>query len=149
MYKALLAGFSLLFLSGAANAQEGQSCASRSVVVDHLSDTFKEVQAARGKVNDTTIMELFVSPDGSWTIINTNSQGRSCIAQGGTEGFEFVAPEVPKSRRRGRGHEQRKTGLLVPDNQCRHLLALVDPHRKCFLGPDRWQASLTGTAPLV
>ena len=94
----ILAGLAVLCLVAMgtiANAQQ-MKCAPRDVVTKGLADQFQEVQAARGPLDDRHIMELFISPAGSWTILITNDQKISCIRMGHTEGFEFIAPEVPK-----------------------------------------------------
>lgn len=100
---AVLSIFCLLMVAvmwpGSASAQE-MKCAPRAVVTQFLLDRHQEVQAARGSIDDKTIMELFISPAGSWSVLITNERSVSCILSGGTEGFEFVAPEAP---RQGRG----------------------------------------------
>jgi hypothetical protein len=93
---ALLAALCLVAMATIAKAQQRPPCGPRAVIVSGLAERFKEVQAARAPTETNTLMELFISPEGSWTIIITNDQQMSCVAVGGTEGFEFVPPEVPK-----------------------------------------------------
>lgn len=87
----------VLGLSGVAVAQQ-MKCAPRDELVKGLFAQFQEVQAARGPLeNGTHVMELFISQTGSWTVLATNDKKMSCVVMGGTEGFEFVAPEFPKA----------------------------------------------------
>ncbi len=90
----ILLVFAYVVLAPIAHAQS--KCGPRDALAKSFAGQFQEVHAARGQIDDQHIMELFISPEGSWTIIATNTDKMSCIVMGGTEGFEFVAPEVPK-----------------------------------------------------
>jgi hypothetical protein len=38
-----------------------------------------------GVVNSTAVMEVFMSPQGTWTVLVTNTSGLACIAASGEE----------------------------------------------------------------
>ena len=86
----------ILYFSGMANAQS--QCGPRDGIVSQLAQRFQEVPAGRGAIGEQALMELFLSPSGSWTILGTDSQKRSCVVMGG-DAFEFVAPEPVKPGR--------------------------------------------------
>lgn len=73
-----------LFLIPPANAQmgipPGVACRpDRQGAVDKLEKDYNEKQIGVGQINDTTIMEFFASPEGSFTILSTELSGRTCI----------------------------------------------------------------------
>ena len=90
-----LVAMGVLYFSGMANAQQ---CGPRDGIVGQLAQRFQEVPAGRGAIGEQALMELFLSPSGSWTILGTDSQKRSCVVMGG-DAFEFVAPEPVKPGR--------------------------------------------------
>ena len=63
-------------------------CADRAEMVKSLSDKFKENPAAVGQINASAVVEVFVSENGSWTILATGTDGKSCVLSAG-EGFEI------------------------------------------------------------
>jgi hypothetical protein len=63
-------------------------CGERDEVVAELgSQQFKEAPMAVGQVDGTPLSRFFVSANGSWTILATGTDGKSCIVSAG-EGFE-------------------------------------------------------------
>ena len=74
-----------LFLSaGTADAQIQRVCVLHDDVIAQLEDKFAEQNIGRGLVeNGRAIVELFVSETGSWTVIVTDTAGRSCIVASG------------------------------------------------------------------
>ena len=63
-------------------------CADLAEMVKSLSDKFKENPAAVGQINASAVVEVFVSENGSWTILATGTDGKSCVLSAG-EGFEI------------------------------------------------------------
>ena len=61
-----------------------QVCASRDAAVVQLADHYAESVKGRGLTADGKVMlELFVSKDGSWTLLASDVDGKSCpIAAG-------------------------------------------------------------------
>jgi hypothetical protein len=56
--------------------------------VKSLADKFKENPAAVGQVDASAVVEVFVSETGTWTIIATGTDGKSCVLSAG-EGWEI------------------------------------------------------------
>ncbi len=80
--------FAMVLLLGAmlvsrpANAQE--LCLLRADAVTQLNGKYKEQVVGRGLVEDGRAMfELFVSESGTWTVVVTDTKGRSCLVGGG------------------------------------------------------------------
>lgn len=70
------------------------ACLDRAVLADRLAEQFQERQLGYGVVGEVAVMELYVSPHGSWTVLMTDPAGRSCIVAVG-EGWETTAsPET-------------------------------------------------------
>jgi hypothetical protein len=63
-------------------------CADRGELVKSLTDKFDENPTAVGQVNGSAVIEVFVSEKGSWTILATGTDGRSCVLSAG-EGWEI------------------------------------------------------------
>jgi hypothetical protein len=57
-------------------------------MVKSLSDKFKENPAALGQIDGSAVVEIFVSDNGTWTILATGTDGKSCVLSAG-EGFEI------------------------------------------------------------
>jgi hypothetical protein len=68
------------------------SCGPRADIVAKLAQEFKENQQAVGFVNQNAVLEVFVSGTGSWTIIATGTDGKSCLLSAGQnwESTSFV-----------------------------------------------------------
>lgn len=68
-------------------------CGSRTVLVERLLSEFKENQAAVGTLHENAILEVFVSPEGTWTILATGTDGRSCVLAAGQD-FEIALTAI-------------------------------------------------------
>ena len=55
------------------------NCAERAAIVAKLVGYHEEPEAI-GLNNDGTLLEVFVSPQGTWTVLVSSPQGQSCIA---------------------------------------------------------------------
>lgn len=77
-----------------ASAQENL-CGSRMDIVSKLSEHYKEVPAAVGMVDKNAVLEVFVSNNGTWTILATGTDGNSCVLSSG-EGWESTTFVVGK-----------------------------------------------------
>ena len=82
-FAAVLAVASLFNLSGGASAAE--QCGSHDDVAKLLTARFKETRRAMGVVSSTAVMEIFMSPQGTWTMLVTGTNGISCITATGEE----------------------------------------------------------------
>ena len=61
------------------------SCGPRADIVAKLAQEFEENQQAVGFVNENAVLEVFVSGNGSWTIIATGTDGKSCLLSAGKD----------------------------------------------------------------
>ena len=52
-------------------------------MVGLLTKKYSENPVAMGTVNEDRFMQLFVSPEGSWTILVTQTDGQACIVAAG------------------------------------------------------------------
>ena len=117
---AVLAAFLLAALSLWPAPAAGQVlCGPQNKLTDLLKQRFGETRQAVGVSTDARrIVELFMAPDGSWTIVATDTRGRSCIVLAG-EGWAH-APRM------------QGTPLRAPGNPTQAYLGWVPPH--CHIG---------------
>ncbi len=68
----------------AANAQNMSICLPHSDAVSKLKTTYEEQKIGLGLgQRGSSVVELFVSDTGTWTILVTRTNGMSCIAASG------------------------------------------------------------------
>ncbi|MGV6813089.1 MAG: hypothetical protein ACWA47_12625 [Brevirhabdus sp.] len=91
---ALSLGFgAVILLTQHAQAQDRpRNCAPRASVLEHLASNFGERRRAIGLNANNTVMELFASETGSWTITITLPNGLTCLAAAG-QAFEDTVDE--------------------------------------------------------
>jgi len=109
----ILVGVTALTMTviGTANAQSRTApCAPRAEVVKSLDGIFNETPAARAIVADGALMEVFVSSEGTWTMLLTSPQQMSCLVGSG-DNWE----ELPRDA--GLGHS---ASLTVPPAATEH-----------------------------
>jgi hypothetical protein len=58
-------------------------CAKHDQLVGLLAKKYSEAPVATGTVNEDRFMQLFVSAQGSWTILMTRTDGQACIVAAG------------------------------------------------------------------
>lgn len=80
----------LLSLAGAtalvASSASAQTlCGERQNFISHLGKNHKEATTAMGLTSSGKVIEVLTSEKGSWTIIVTNPDGRSCLVAAGEE----------------------------------------------------------------
>ena len=73
-----------------APAQAQAQCSARRDLVEQLSAQYGEKPEAIGQVDQQSIVEIFVSDQGTWTILVTGTDGGSCILATG-EGWDSNA----------------------------------------------------------
>lgn len=66
-------------------------CGKRSDMVKALSSQYREQQHAVGLATQTSMIEIFTSKAGTWTILLTRPNGASCIVGAG-ENWEDIPP---------------------------------------------------------
>lgn len=67
------------------------SCARRDEMVKVLAERYREAPRAIGIANQSTVIEIFASKAGTWTILLTRPDGDSCIVSAG-ENWEEAPP---------------------------------------------------------
>lgn len=66
-----------------ANAASSPVCKDRGELIKVLAKKFGETQRSFGLQNDSRVLELYASPDGSWTALLTMPSGQSCVVAAG------------------------------------------------------------------
>ncbi|MBZ9859676.1 hypothetical protein LB515_14595 [Mesorhizobium sp. CA15] len=72
---------------GAVPASAAAQCAARADIIKALGDKFHETEAGRGLINPNVVLEIFVSDQGSWTVLASDTKGQSCVLSVG-EGWD-------------------------------------------------------------
>ena len=80
---AVIAAISLASVTGIAEA--APQCGNHDKIIEVLGNKFKETRRVMGVVNAKAVMEIFMSPQGTWTILITDTSGLSCITASGEE----------------------------------------------------------------
>lgn len=70
-------------------AQAQNICGPRGDIVDKLSANYEEQQSAMGLAKNGTLLEIFASKAGSWTIMFTVPGGKTCLIATG-EGWQKI-----------------------------------------------------------
>ena len=84
MATAFVVGIGVLLSAGTADAQIQRICILHDEAIAHLEDKFAEQVVGRGLVESgRAIVELLVSETGSWTVVVTDTAGKSCIVASG------------------------------------------------------------------
>ena len=60
-------------------------CGKHDDVAKALNARFKETRRIMGVVNARAVMEIFMSPQGTWTMLATDTNGTACITASGEE----------------------------------------------------------------
>ena len=89
---AALAGAALAAIAQPAAAAASR-CASHDDIVKVLNSKYQETRHALAVVSATAVMEIFLSPEGTWTMLVTNTSGIACITASG-EAWQDVKLEV-------------------------------------------------------
>ena len=85
----VLAGFLWTFPS-----QAHAFCGDREAVLNNLEETYSEVPEDRGLASNGSVIELVVSPSGSFTILYTMPSGLACVMAAG-ENWGPVEKKTP------------------------------------------------------
>ena len=86
---AVLTAVSLFTFTGEASA--AMSCGKHDVVAKALTTNYHETRHILGVVNAQMVMEIFISPKGTWTVLVTDTSGNTCITASGEEWQELPA----------------------------------------------------------
>lgn len=71
-------------------------CGPRKTVVEQLGREYSEVPVNRGITAEGALMELLASPSGSWTLLISLPNGKSCLAAAG-ESWEELDPQMAQT----------------------------------------------------
>ena len=74
-----------------AQAQGRDQCGPRDQVVQVLNAKYQESQRALGLINEKAMMEVYISPAGTWTMVVTNEAGVTCVLAAGEAWDEMPA----------------------------------------------------------
>ena len=74
---AVFAAVSLFGSAGVASA--AAFCGSHDTLTKSLNTKFKEARRVMGVVNAKAVMEIFMSPQGTWTVLVTDTSGTACV----------------------------------------------------------------------
>ena len=80
---AVLAAVTLFSTAGVASA--AAPCGSHDAVAKNPTTKFKEARRVMGVVNARAVMEIFMSPQGTWTVVVTDTNGTACIIAAGQD----------------------------------------------------------------
>jgi len=80
---AALAAASLSTTAGEAAA--AMQCGKHDDVAKALNAKFKETRRIMGVINARAVMEIFMSQQGTWTMLVTDTNGIACITASGEE----------------------------------------------------------------
>ena len=82
----MITTFTILSVLFPAVAQAQQFCADRSTITHRLKSNYGEAFAGGGVRNADTVFEVWMSEEkGTWTILMTLADGRSCVMAAGTD----------------------------------------------------------------
>ncbi|MEQ8442424.1 MAG: hypothetical protein RIM33_17700 [Alphaproteobacteria bacterium] len=80
---------STIILGAAAPAVQAEEtlriCGPRDRIVDRLAASYQEQQTFTGMTVGGSLVELFLSPEGSWTFLHTTADGLSCLLAAGND----------------------------------------------------------------
>ncbi len=93
MARVLVLGVGLAAIAAvSALPANARPCAPRDEIVRKLSTEFQQRQKAIGLTQAGLLAELFVSADGTWTIIFSTPEGFSCVMETGSHWMEASSP---------------------------------------------------------
>ena len=89
--RSLVLGAVAVALAAAAPAPSAAqtACGERAVFADRLAQKYGEHPASIGLATNGSVIEVFVSGDGTFTILVTSPDGRTCLVAAG-EGWEPI-----------------------------------------------------------
>ncbi len=89
----------LAVLLWAAPAQAQAACDDRAKIVPRLAEQYQEQPRGRGVDGRNVLIELFISPNGSWTLLVSQPNGISCLIAAGQGWLEIpYIPDGPREK---------------------------------------------------
>jgi len=74
---------------GAPQTLAAQPCGIHDALAKTLKTKYQETRRILGIINARNVMEIFMSPQGTWTVVVTDTSGTSCITAAG-EGWQEI-----------------------------------------------------------
>jgi len=78
----------------AQSVPRGVQCGDRKHMVKTLGQRFKENRFAMGLASNVSLLEFFVSKSGTWTILSTRADGKTCVIAAGKSWVNMPVPLV-------------------------------------------------------
>ena len=82
-FAAILAAAALF--SCVTEASAAMPCGAHDAVTKSLTTKFKEARRIMGVMNARAVMEVFLSPQGTWTVLVTDTAGTTCVIATGQD----------------------------------------------------------------
>lgn len=82
----------LAFVISTAPASAQTVCGNRGEIVNRLTDGYEEQQTSAGIARNGSLVEVFSSTTGSWTIIYTVPGGQTCLMAVGENWQQLKEP---------------------------------------------------------
>jgi hypothetical protein len=79
----LVAVLAVAFAGRSVGAQTGRQCGDRDMVLSILEERYSEVPIAFGIDNTGAVVEVLVSPPGTWTVLKTYPGQPTCAVDAG------------------------------------------------------------------
>ena len=93
MTKMFVAFLTLTAFAAPAMAQQQMACGERSALVGQLQEKYKESAQGIGMTGNGAVVELLTSEAGSWSMVLTMPNGKSCLIATG-DGWEQAPVKV-------------------------------------------------------
>ena len=90
-FNIVFACVALVALASASPAQAAGMCGKRVDFIKALNDKYKESGKALGIAGQVNLVEVYTSKAGTWTILVTTPEGKSCIIAAGSS-WEDLPP---------------------------------------------------------
>lgn len=83
--RAVLMAAAVLFIIAIPGVSRAQfaMCGERAAIIDQLKTKYQESRQAVGLISNNGAAELYVSGKGTWTMLVTLANGKSCIVAAG------------------------------------------------------------------
>ncbi|MDH5410826.1 MAG: hypothetical protein OEY16_05510 [Alphaproteobacteria bacterium] len=89
-----LIGISSIALMASPASSEENVCGKRNDIISRLENGYQEFNSAMGVSTNGSLVELYTSENGTWTLMLTRPDGVSCLIAAGQnwEAFDAVTP---------------------------------------------------------
>lgn len=69
-------------------------CGSHQSIAENLEKFYSEAPVSMGITSGGGVIEVFSSPKGTWTLVNTQPNGTSCLIAAGQDWEELPKPKM-------------------------------------------------------